>query len=287
MAVRAAVTRSSKLIRCRLGAEVAMTNVYKMAVGIFVVLVLIAVAVYMIWIRPGTKIDEEVEAVPIATPLPAPTPTPTLAEQLSERLQGVTLNTADDIVSELVAELSSHPQLAQWLVNEDLVRRFTAAVENIANGTSPRKHIEFMRPGTPFRAIQKRGSFYVNPSSYARYKLVADVFTSLDTEGTIALYEELRPLIDEAYREISPPGWVFEDRLMLAIDHLVSVQVPTGEIELEERTVATFAYADDGLESLSDAQRHFMRMGPDNMRRIQSKLREFRNALEAQPPPEE
>jgi hypothetical protein len=264
-----------------------MTNVYKVAVGIFAVLVVIAVAVYLIWIRPGTKVDEQAEVMPMATPLPEPTPTPTLAEQLSERLQGVTLNTADEVVRELVAELSSHPQLAKWLVNEDLVRRFTAAVENIADGTSPRKHIEFMRPGTPFRAIQKRGSFYVNPSSYARYKLVADVFTSLDTEGTIALYQELLPLIDESYREISPPGWVFEDRLMLAIDHLVSVQVPTGEIELEERTVATFAYADDSLESLSDAQRHFLRMGPENMRRVQSKMREFRDALEAAPPPDE
>jgi hypothetical protein len=263
-----------------------MTSVYKVAVGIFLVLVVIAVAVYLIWIRPGAE-GEQPEVLAVATPSPKPTPTPTLAEQLSARLKEITLNTSDDAVSELVTELSSHPQLVQWLVNEDLVRRFTAAVDNIADGYSPRKHLDFMRPGTPYRAIQKRGAFYVNPSSYSRYNLAADVFASLDTDGTIALYHELRPLIAESYREISPPGWVFEDRLLQAINHLSTVRIPTRDIELEERTVATFAYADDQLEAMSDAQRHFMRMGPDNMRRIQAKLREFRDALQGPPPPED
>jgi hypothetical protein len=263
-----------------------MPNVYKVAVGIFLVLVVVAVAVFLIWVRPGAD-EGPSEPLPIVTPAPAPTPTPTLAEQLSARLQGVTLKTSDVAVQELVAELSSHPQLAKWLVNEDLVRRFAAAVDNIADGRSPRKHLEFMRPSTPFRAINKRGAFFVNPSSFNRYDLAAEVFGSLDTEGTVALYHEVRPLIAEAYREISPPGWIFEDRLTLAIDHLLWVRVPGGDIELEERTVATFAYADEELEALSDAQRHFIRLGPKNMRRVQAKLREFRDALQAPPPPEE
>jgi hypothetical protein len=57
------------------------------------------------------------------------------------------------------------------------------------------------------------------------------------------------------------------------------VEAPTGDIELEERTVATFAYADERFESLSDAQRHLLRMGPDNVRRVQEKLQELREAL--------
>ncbi len=255
-----------------------MSNVYKVAIGIFLALVVVATVVYLVWLRPAT--DEEVtEPIPIATPTAAPPPTPTLAEQLSARLKGVTLNTSDAAVRELVGRLSTHPQLSKWLVNEDLVRRFVAAVDNIADGRSPRKHLEFMRPSTPFRAMQKRGTFVVNPSSYHRYDLAADVFLALDTRGTLALYQELKPLIEESYREISPPGRVFDDRLIRAMDHLLEVRIPSGEVELEERTVATFAYADEELESLSDAQRHFLRMGPDNVRRVQAKLRELRDAL--------
>jgi hypothetical protein len=216
----------------------------------------------------------------IATPTPAPEATPTFAEQLSARLTGATLNTSDAIVGELVRELSSHPKLAAWMANEDLVRRFAAAVDNVADGASPRQHVDFLRPATPFRAVSKRDRFYVHPSSYARYNLPAEVFASLDTQGIVALLGELRPLIDEAYREISPPGSDFEDRLIAAIDHLLAVRAPAGDVELEERTVITFKYADDDIERLSDAQRHFLRMGPDNVRKVQAKLREIRDGLQ-------
>ena len=255
-----------------------MANIYKVAVGIFVALVVTAVVVYF-WACPTTERPESLETPSISTPLPVPSPTLSLAEQLSARLSGVTLATSDAAVRDLVEGASSHPQLAKWLVNEDLVRRFVASVDNIAEDRSPRQHLDFMQPSTPFRILDRRGTFYMNPASYHRYDLAAEVLASLDTAGTVALYRELRPLIDEAYREISPPGSDFEDRLLEAIDHLLAVEAPTGDIELEERTVATFAYADGSLESLSDAQRHVLRMGPDNVRRVQEKLQELREAL--------
>jgi hypothetical protein len=262
-----------------------MSNTYKIAAGAFAVLILIALVVYLVWLRPGDS-DQPFEPVETVLPTPEPEPTPTLAEQLSARLSGVTLNTSDQIVGDLVAELSSHPELVAWMANEDLVRRFAAAVENVAAGSSPRRHLDFLRPSRSFRAVEKNGRFYVHPSSYTRYDLPVEVFTSLDTEGTIALYRELRPLADEAYREISPPGAVFEDRLIAAIDHLLAVRPPTAAVELEERTVTTYEYADDGLAALSDAQRHLLRMGPDNVRQVQAKLRELRDALQT-PAPEE
>lgn len=260
-----------------------MGNGNRVALGIFVGLVVVLVAAYLIWMRTGAGDEEPIEPVAMASPTPEPSPTPTLAEQLSVRLASVTLSTSDDAVGELVAELSSHPQLAKWLVNEDLVRRFVATVNNIAEGKSPRQHLDFLQPTTPFRAINKVGTFYVNPSSYERYDLVVEVFESLDTEGTVVLYRELKPLIDEAYREISPPGWAFEDRLTQAIDQLLEMPVPTGEIELDEKTVATFEYADDRLAALTEAQRHMLRLGPDNIRRIQAKLRELQAALQSTP----
>ncbi len=255
-----------------------MANIYKVAVGIFVAFVVIALAVYL-WVRRGADRPESLETPMITTPTPVPSPTPSLAEQLSARLSGITLSTSDAAVRELVDGVSSHPQLTKWLVSEDLVRRFVASVDSIAEGRSPRQQLEFMQPTTPFRILDRRGTLYMNPSSYHRYDLAAEVFESLDTAGTVALYREMRPLIAEAYREISPAGSDFDDRLLQAIDQLLAVEVPEGDIELEERTVTTFAFADERLESLSDAQRHLLRMGPQNVRKVQSKLREIRDAL--------
>jgi len=260
-----------------------MPKTYKIAAGIFGVLIAVALIVYFVWLRSPAE-ETAAAAVDVETPTPEPEPTKTLAEQLSARLSGVTLNTSDKIVGDLVSQLSANPKLAAWMANEDLVRRFVAAVDNVAAGTSPRQHVDFLRPSKPFQVISRRGGLYVDPASYHRYDLAAEVFASLDTDGVAALYRELQPLIEEAYREISPPGAVFEDRLVAAIDQLLAVRVPTGQIQLEERTVTTYKYADDALEALSGAQKHFLRMGPDNVAKVQAKLRQIRDALQASVP---
>jgi hypothetical protein len=215
---------------------------------------------------------------PTATAMPA-TPTPTLAEQLSERLRGVTLGTSDAIVRELVAELSSRPELAKWLASDDLVRRFVASVNNVAEGASPTTHLEFLRPSEPFQVEERGDRLVVDDRSWQRYDALADVIVSLDTEGTVALYRELEPLMVGAHREIAPPNVTFRERLDAAFATLLAVPVPEGPVEVE-RKVVTYTYADDSLEELSPVQRQFLRMGPDNVRRVQAKLRELRAELE-------
>ena len=45
--------------------------------------------------------------------------------------------------------------------------------------------------------------------------------------------------------------------------------------------VLTYSWADEELEGLSGAQRHFLRMGPENVSRVQEKLGQLRAALAA------
>ena len=122
-------------------------------------------------------------------------------------------------------------------------------------------------------------SYYAAPgASYRRYDLAAAVFASLDVAGSVSLYHELKPLIDEAYAEISPPGRRFDDRLLTAIDHLLAVPVLDDDVRLEEKVV-TYSFADPRLEALSGAQRQLLRMGPDNVRVVQERLSEFRRTV--------
>jgi hypothetical protein len=252
-------------------------------IAIFVVLVVIIVAALGWWYLSRDEVEEPLESAVVGTPTPEPEPTPTLEERLSSRLSGTTLATSDTVVRELVAEISAHPKLAAWLVNDDLIRRFVASVDNIASGASPRAHLDFLRPKEGFEVDERRdGVLVIEPDSYGRYDLVAQVFASLDTEGTVALYRELEPLIDEAYAEIGPTGAKFDDRLDRAFDLLLAVSVLEGDAEVEQ-LIVTYAWADDEVEALSAAQRHFLRMGPDNVSMVQGKLGEFRAALAAQP----
>lgn len=258
-----------------------MASENRVIIGIFVALIVVLAAVVGWWYLGRDKVDEPLETTVAATPTPVLGPTPTLEERLSSRLSGTTLATSDLVVRELVSEISSHPKLAAWLVNEDLVRRFVASVDNIASGVSPRAHLDFLRPKEGFEVDQQRnGVLVIEADSYGRYDLVARVFSSLDTEGTVALYRELKPLIDEAYAEIGPADARFDDRLDRAFDRLLAVPVLEEPAQVEQ-LIVTYAWADDKLEALSGAQRHFLRMGPGNVSLIQDKLGELRAALAA------
>jgi hypothetical protein len=249
-------------------------------IGIFIALLVIVIVAVIWWLRPGDG-EGPVETATAVTPAPEPTPTPSLEERLSARLAGTTLSTSDAIVRELAAGLSANPKLAAWLVNEDLVRRFVTSVDNIASGVSPRAQIEFLRPAEGFEVDVKGGDvIVVEPSSYRRYNLPAQVFASLDTDGVVALYRELKPLIDEAYGEIGPRGRSFDSRLDSAFDQLLAVPVLERQARLNQ-LVVTYAWADEELELMTGAQRHLLRMGPDNVSLIQGKLGELKAALAA------
>jgi len=254
-------------------------------IGIFVVLLVVVIAAFVWWWLGRDGGDQEMQAIVPATPTPAPAPTPSLEERLSAKLSGTTLNTSDAVVRELVSALSANPKLAAWLVNEDLIRRFTAAVDNVAAGKSPASQLEFLRPKQGFKVTSSGdGTFVIDSASYQRYDVVAAVVASLDTAGTAALYQELKPLIDDAYAEISPPGKKFDDRLEAAFDQLLAVPVLDGPQQVNQ-LIVTYAWSDEQIEGLSAAQRQFLRMGPDNVSTVQATLGQIRAAL-ATPTPQ-
>lgn len=247
----------------------------KLLIGL-VACVAIVVAILLWWFLRGSGGGPAQQPEP--SPSPVMTPTPTLAEQLHGRLEGVSLATADPVLRELAEGLSKRPELMRWLANDDLIRRCVAAVDNIAEGKDPRVHLDFLKPVGTFKVKEGSERVLVDPISYRRYDTFAGVFASLDTEGLARLYSEIKPLLDEADREISPPGSSFEQHLRTAIDELLAVPTPSGEVEVRQKVV-TWTYADPALEGLSQAQRHLLRMGPENISRIQAKLREIKTAL--------
>ena len=194
------------------------------------------------------------------------------------RLEGLNLNKSDDLVRKLATELSSHPQISVWLKNEDLVRKFAAIVDNLVNDLSPRSLVEFLAPKGEFKVIKKGGSFFVDPASYNRYDLLTEVFVSLDTQECAKLYWDLKPLFQEAYLELGYPTQHFHDNLTDAMVELLKTPVVDGDLMLEKKVV-TYKMVDPKLEQLTLPQKHLLRMGPRNVRKIQAKLRELALAI--------
>jgi len=190
------------------------------------------------------------------------------------------LGASDDIVRSLLKGLSSRPELATWLATEQLVRNVTVVVDNINEGVSPARHLRALAPAQPFRVIgeESGGRVSIDPRSYARYNGLADTVAALDAAGVAKTYTNLRPLFDEAYRELGHPDGNFDAALQRAIAHLLATPDAAADAPVTSH-VLSYHYTDPKLEELSGAQKHLLRMGPRNARLVKDQLREIARAL--------
>jgi hypothetical protein len=192
------------------------------------------------------------------------------------------LEVSDGAVRRLAAEVSAHPQLAAWLLTDDLIRRFVEAVVDLSRGSSPVPALEVLIPDDPFSVRLSGDRLFVDPRSYERYDLLAEIFASLDAQETARVYRRLLPLFQEAYRELGVQDGSFEEVLARALENLVTVEVPAEPPEVRE-AVDRYLYANEGIESLTPAAKHLLRLGPENARLVQEKLREIARELELGP----
>ena len=260
---------------------------------IAVALVLGAVtAGVLYWIAPRQSEEAPPPAV-VESPAPAEpaAPEPRELEEVAaepEPLILPLLDQSDTLLRELAAALSSHPALAAWLVTDELIRTFTVAVENIADGQNPAPRLSALAPKSGFRTAGREADLRIDQESYDRYNGLCDLVASLDADGAVRLYVAFTPLIAEAYRELGHPEGGFDETLERAIRRLLDTPVVEREVLLFARLVY-YEYADPMLEALSPVQKQLLGTGPRNVRLIQAKLRELAAALgipaERLPPP--
>lgn len=190
------------------------------------------------------------------------------------------LDASDDLVRTLVTGIFSHPRIAAWLAHDALIHRFAAAVADIASGLDPSPNLRFLAPDNDFRTRISDGHTFIDPASFHRYDLLTATFVSFDPQNAALLYRQLHPLFEQAYRDLGVPSPDFDRAMTRAVDLLLAVPVPDGPIQvLPTADGNTFAFADPVLERQSDAAKQLLRLGPDNARRIQAKLRQLAGAL--------
>jgi len=241
--------------------------------GIVIVLILLALGIWAGWHWFGPGGD--------SGPMPADTMamgTDTVAPPPEEPFILPDLDVSDEAVRGLVETVGAHPRLASWLVTDDLVRRFVESVVDLSRGSSPLPALEPLIPPEAF-TIQRSGDrILVDPRSYERYDILADVFASVDARQAADIYREILPLIREAYQELGIPDQSWEETLALAIRNVLSVNVPERPLEVRE-AIGRYVYADPSVEGLNPAAKHLYRMGPANARILQDKVREIAQEL--------
>lgn len=210
--------------------------------------------------------------LPVEEPPPVPPETPVLPPVLP------TLDGSDDLARRLIMELMPGRVPDRWLQSEDLVRLFVVVVDNVAEGLSPRRHLAFLSPKGKLQVVGTEKGLALDPRSYRRYDPVGEAFAALDPGVTARVYRALGGLFQEAYLDLGYDERPFDRTFEKALQRLLAVPVVEGEVPLL-RGDKSVHFADPDLENLAQAEKHLLRMGPENTRKVQQALAGMAAAL--------
>ncbi|GMU59428.1 MAG: hypothetical protein AMXMBFR34_11910 [Myxococcaceae bacterium] len=212
----------------------------------------------------------------------------------------------DVLLKKLARDWSTDPLFGKWLDAASL-RHLVAAVQAVADGESPRESLPFVSlagrfsvreeappaPNKKKKPAKKKNKAppppgetrqYIAPESYARYDVPTKALTSVPAATAGAAYGQVRPFLDAAFAEMGRPGKRFDDVFTAALQRMLAVKVPAGEVEVVPKGLA-YAFKDETLEGLKPAEKHLVRMGPQNGRAVQAWLRAFGESAKLLPPP--
>ena len=188
-------------------------------------------------------------------------PEPVVEEEPEPELPSV--DASDPFLRALFAAISANPDVLAWLLGDDLARRIAVAVDNVADGISPRRALSPLAPSDGFSALGEGEELHIAPASFARYDSVATAVEGADSPGMARVIREALPILDAAYAELGRPDRTFAEALLTALDRLAAVAVPEMPVLLNER-VMRHDYRDPAFEGLDNASKHLLRFGPEN-----------------------
>lgn len=248
------------------------------ALGVTIIAILLLG--YFLFLAPSAreKSIAQTELTPREIPKPIESVVPAPAENKDFSPLQLDLNQSDPAVRELIAAAQVPELLRSWSRRKELLRTVVAAVDNVAQGQGPAAQLAFLAPREKFSVIEKNGVAIPDPRSYQRYDKLVNAFMAIPDETLVFWYRKLSPTLEAAFSELGYPGITFAQRLKQAGEQLGQVPVLKADAPLEKK-ILSYAYADSDLEELTPAQKHLLRLGPQNVARIQKKLRNFISAI--------
>ncbi|MEH6650450.1 MAG: DUF3014 domain-containing protein [Motiliproteus sp.] len=181
------------------------------------------------------------------------------------------LNESDSLFRSALLGLAVDSLLAEWLVDEELIRKLVVTIDNMADGKIPRKHGLLMPMSDKFRVSKKGLEQWLDGYNHSRYNTYVELLTAVDAQQWADLYQNYYPLMQQAYAELGYPRKAFHDRVLLATERLLNSPVLAKPLALEQPSVM-YTFADPELQDLSAVDKQMLRLGAINARQLKQVL---------------
>ena len=221
--------------------------------------------------------EPEPEVLPqITEPEPQPEPVQPKVEPVKPTLPK--LNQSDVFVRKQTLDAFKGLSINNVLHTKNLARQFVVFIDNLAHGELARKASPLIGPKQSFDALDVTDKTYIDPDSYHRYDMYADLLETMNNQTIVSTYKLLLPILNDAFAELGYEDISFNQRLKQAIHEVLNSPIIEQPIELTSISV-NYKFKDTDLESLPDVQKLMIRMGPENTRKVKAALREISKNL--------
>jgi hypothetical protein len=208
---------------------------------------------------PKPEVHQVVETPPASPPLPA-------------------LADSDSFVFAALDQLVGNKSLMKFFHGEKIIHNIVATIDNLPTGRVPMRVMPVKQVPGSFIVSGSEDDLVIGDRNTSRYTPYVRIAEAIDAKKLVQLYVHLYPLFQQAYEKLGYPKKYFNDRLILAIDDLLSAPVIKGPVKLVQPNVL-YQFADPELEERSIGQKILMRTGSRNESIIKSRLRAIKQEL--------
>ncbi|MBL0709847.1 MAG: DUF3014 domain-containing protein [Colwellia sp.] len=271
----------------------------------FIIAIIIGVGIVWLFTANKEKPVELVVPISIVDPVVekvAVAPEPIIEELAKEPTENVEsipevaepilsipkLDKSDEWLTLKLFEITWRKELLKLVINEDMIRRFVVFTDNFSQGLITYEHSPFILPKSKFSPKQNSKQiknnqeiWQWNESSTRRFSLYVDLLRSIDSDSLVQWYFEVKPLIDEAYRELGYDD-DFTKTLQDAIVRVLDMELPDTSSMSLVRPSVMYQFANPELESLPESNKLLLRLGKDNLLVVKSVLLELHEKLAQQ-----
>jgi len=149
-------------------------------------------------------------------------------------------------------------------------------VVQIGDGRTPAAPLNTLRPSI---RLETGAGGNVEPANFERWESAVRALQSIPPRDAAKVYVNVKPLFDEAYRELGYPQGDFDVAAIKAIRMLNATPEVTGDLVLLRRE-GYFEHDNPALRSLPPVQKQLILLGPNHRRRVLSWLQQVAAALE-------
>jgi len=225
-------------------------------------------------------VEKEMPIVPVPTPKTKPDyPYPekkiinTIDVQLIVKPEPLKLEESDDSFRQAVKDVSEN--LSDWFNVKGVIRKYIIIVNDLSQNQIIYKHRKFLKMPQNMLVKEDSQGLYMDPQSYRRYDRLANAIAFINVQKGRELYLTYRPLLKQVFDEFAYPAeYRLEDIFMKAVASVIEAPIIKGRISLVRHSV-NYKFADKKIEALNDVKKQMLRMGPENTRKIQNKLRQL------------